>query len=551
MQTETSAGARPSPRLAAVRRLYVYLMAFASLLTGLFGFSGLVDTLSRYWLGVADPNVLGNAYYARSVALNAGLLLVATPLFLSHWWIAQRHQREPEERASFLRKLFLYAASATSLLILIVNAYLLIDALARITMGAWGADRGIEAADWVNWGVLIAAHSALVAYWYTILVSDEDYGHESTGGRIVRQIFLAFFALAGLFITMWGAADLLRTGLQLLVRQLGTPWTGDWWRASLSSGLAQLIVGGWLLHTVRAQWQTIIGAQAREAPSAFRRIYLYVAVVVGALATLAPLALVLRELLLMVFNRTDAGAGDLLRELVDPLSFVPVGLVVWLLYWRQLEREADAYGESAQGAVVRRLYYYLVAATGLALTWVGAVLLLQTLLDLWVIAQGEASFWAEPLATALSLLAVGAPVWALHWRAVQRVARQPDAQGAVERNALVRRIYLYGVALVGALILLFELAQVVYRLLLLVMGDPSIDLVTTQTLHQLANVLVAVVLWGVHLLAIRGDGLSDKDRPAPEPPPAEDPGQRRAQLQAEIEQLEAKLTALQGGTGTE
>ena len=245
----------------------------------------------------------------------------------------------------------------------------------------------------------------------------------------------------------------------------------------------------------------------------------------------------------MVFNRDTAAPGDLLREVIDPLSFVPVGLIVWLWYWRQLGREADAYGESPQGAAVRRLYYYLVAAAGLALTWVGAVVLLQTLFDVWFVDQGLSGFWAEPLATGLSLLAVGAPVWAFHWRAVQRVARQPDAEGAAERNALARRIYLYGIALIGALILLFELAQVVYRLLLLLMGDPGADFFTAQTLHQLANVLVASVLWGVHLLAIRGDGQLDKDRPAPAPP-VEEPAQRRARLEGEIEQLEARLAAL-------
>ena len=57
MQTYSDPAAARSPRLAAVRRLYVYFMAFASLLTALIGFAGLVDTLSRYWLGASDPGL--------------------------------------------------------------------------------------------------------------------------------------------------------------------------------------------------------------------------------------------------------------------------------------------------------------------------------------------------------------------------------------------------------------------------------------------------------------------------------------------------------------
>ena len=55
---------------------------------------------------------------------------------------------------------------------------------------------------------------------------------------------------------------------------------------------------------------------------------------------------------------------------------------------------------------------------------------------------------------------------------------------ASERDALMRKIYLYGVSLVAALILLFQLAQVIYRLLLLLMGDASAPLLSVwQTLQ--------------------------------------------------------------------
>jgi hypothetical protein len=101
------------------------------------------------------------------------------------------------------------------------------------------------------------------------------------------------------------------------------------------------------------------------------------------------------------------------------LGQLPVGIVVWLVHWNVLRREANAFGESREGATVRRIYFYLMAATGLALLWVGAVELLHALIDTWLDAGAVGGIWHEPLANGLALIAVGAPIWALHWRSVQ------------------------------------------------------------------------------------------------------------------------------------
>ena len=122
----------------------------------------------------------------------------------------------------------------------------------------------------------------------------------------------------------------------------------NWWTKALGSALAQLLVGGWLAYTNRAQWRSIVAEHPGEGQGAVRRFYLYAAVVIGAVTTLAPAALVLRELLLMVFGDSVGDAAAMLNKLVDPLSFVPVGLAIWLWHWRVLNREADTYGESRE-----------------------------------------------------------------------------------------------------------------------------------------------------------------------------------------------------------
>ena len=261
----------------------------------------------------------------------------------------------------------------------------------------------------------------------------------------------------------------------------------------------------------------------------------------------------------MIFGDSTGTLAALLDKLIVPISFVPVGLGVWLWHWRVLSREANAFGESEQGATVRRIYFYLMAAVGLALLWVGLVELLHALLDTLLTGMsGSGDIWHEPLANGLSLLAVGAPIWALHWRSVQHVARQANAAGSAERDALMRKIYLYGVALIGALIILFQLAQVIYRLLLALMGDYTSSLFSTETAHQLADCLVAGAIWTVHLLAIRSDARLEKATPKPPAPvttatlagsatPEERRAyleQRRADLEHELERVRQELEAL-------
>ena len=162
-----------------------------------------------------------------------------------------------------------------------------------------------------------------------------------------------------------------------------------------------------------------------------------------------------------------------------------------------------------------------------------------------VIWKGE--IWVEPLATGLSLLAVGLPVWTAHWRVVQSLARREDDSGREERASLPRRAYLYGVALAGALLILYYLAQVVYRVLLWLLGDPDAQLLSGETVDDVARSAIAALLWAVHVLAIRTDLRMGADRPVPEPRSDGQEATRRSVLEERIRQLESRaMTKLRG-----
>lgn len=548
MQTTSPVATSGGSRLTTVRRLYVYLVAFVSLAASLGALISLIEVLARSWLDASQGQTIGDEFYVRTIASSAGFLLVAVPLFLIHWYLGQRQNEDEDERNSPLRKLFLYAASAMSLAYMLGAVYLLIEGLGQVALGAPPTFTDLDS-EWLAWLLVAVLNGGLVSYWAHVLRADGDFGAERRGPAIVRQLYLAVLGLAGLFAVMWGGSSLIAWVLERLIALSRTGEYGFAWYQTLPSTLGQLLIGGWLLYSVHRQWQEIIHRRVGEGNAAVRRLYLYVIVFAGAVMTLTPTALVLRDLMLRLLG-SGIDVGSLLDDLVWPLSLIPVGLAVWLTVWRIVHREAVAYGESPQASTVRRLYYYLVSAVGLVLVWVGAVQLLNALIDALLRPSSDVfrNIWHDPLATGVSLLVVAAPVWALHWRAVQRVARSADSAGASERSSLIRRIFLYGFALASALFVLFELSQVVYRLLLWVLGDTAGALSTLSLADELANAAVAAVLWTLQLLAIRGDMKMDKEIAVTAAPAAVlevTPEERRSALEQRIAQLSAELAAAQ------
>lgn len=542
-QTNGLSGDANGPWLATIRRLYFYLIALISLVASLVGLNGLLAVLARVWLTTESPYTVTTGNFVRdAIASNGGLLLVAAPIFVIHWAYIQGRLNNPDEIQATLRKFFLYGASVAALIYLFTRAY---DLLRQITQAALGA--GLDTlAIWPDgWLALLLMGGAaygLRSYLHGILAADGDYGREVGWTGLMRRLFQGGLGIATLIMTLLGAGGLLETIWRLVLPVSQLSAGPDWWRSGIGDGLALALVGALAWWVNWRRWLAITVANPAEAQTGMRRTFLYVGVVVSALTTLIPAALLLRQLILLALGGGGGPMAELLQELTTPLGYVPVGLVAWRWHWRYLAAEAAGYGDSAQSATIRRLYYYLVAATGLGIFWFGLIEVVQVALDALAgaggAASGSAPFWADPLANGLSLLLVGGPVWVLHWRAVQTVAGQTTPAGRQERAALIRRAYLYGVALAGALVILFSLASVVYRLLLGILGDPSADLLSVETAHDLARSLISATLWAVHLFALRQDGRFADEAEIQK----EEMGDRRLVLQKRIQALEDELS---------
>ena len=96
----------------------------------------------------------------------------------------------------------------------------------------------------------------------------------------------------------------------------------------------------------------------------------------------------------------------------------------------------------------------------------------------------------------------------------------------------------HSMALVSAVLVVVFLAQVIYRVFLLLLGAPDAGLWSAEAANELARAAVSAAVWLFTVMTIRADGRM----PAP-PPLAVDRAARRHELDARIARLETELAA--------
>lgn len=523
-------------RLALIRRLYLYAVIVASLWVMLASFDDLTRVLTDVAFGAKGLGVGGSSFLRDAIARNVGALLVATPLFLVHWHLVRRTLTLDAERVSAIRKLALYFlvyfATATAGIYLyqwLYQASALLLGVERTALNLTSVP-----GHWLYRFVMVIVSGGLAWFLLQQLRADGDAGRETGWAGTIRRLFQTVAGLSGFSAALFGGATLLQTPLRLGLEQLSAEQltVGSLLGQLAASGLAALLVGLLVWRINWRVWDGLIAARSAEAATALRRFYLYAATLISAGVAVTPGAMLLSDILRRLFGYPS---GAPLADLSAPISLIVLGVIAWRWHWGQVQAEAARYGDSPESANIRRLYFYLVAAIGLVLLWIGLVDLLRLLLDSlfeggWALDE----FRANQAANGLSLLAVGAPVWVIHWRKVQGAAEGEGVTAQAERRSGPRRAYLYGVALVGALLILFDLGSVIYRLILGLLGEWSGG---APIFDALARSGMGGVFWALHLLAIRTDNRLAVGDPAS----VVEVAQERAALEQRIAALESAL----------
>jgi hypothetical protein len=450
--------------------------------------------------------------YREQASLAIALLLVAIPAWYLHYRAASdAARRSLLERGSALRSAYLQiVVLVTALLVfgygqrvlrLVLQALLVGDVSFFSLEPSWQARAAGALA------MAIAAAGALV-FHLRLAAADRAAGALSGRAAALGQIVRYALAVIGLFFLAFSVASTIAGLWQRLlfpfpdpvfppgVPSRPVPDRGVSLRFDLANAVPGIVSGLalWLAAWIPAQ-RAAFGADIVERTSVARRLAVYFVIAVSALVVLFGLVATVAPVLARALGERVPDA-DLGRVIGSPLVFAAVFAAVWWYHRRVIEREAKREAEAGSAAGIRRAYYYLIAAIGLAMAAIGAAGAIGAigsgLLRLMDHDPRETATW-------ISLVLVGGPAWAFHWRAQQR--RLDDD----ERRSLQRRVYLY-LAILGsvAAVLVFGSA-LLFNLLKGVLAF-SFDLALWHDLwHFSVDTAVGAVALAWHFRLVRAD----------------------------------------------
>ncbi len=484
--------------MKSIRRLYFYLVAFISIEIVLWGLVSLLRS-------VVDDTISGGA---DALAQALALILVGVPIFLIHWLWAQRASvRDEEERTATLRAVFFYAILLATLIPVVQNLLSFIDRTliqgAGLGVGrAFSVFREQTLADNI---IAIIMNGIVAAYFWNILRGEWTTLPDKENFTEVRRLYRYIWMLYGLLMTVFGAQQILQFLLYIPGDVLG-----ELGREVVVNGLALILVGTtvWVYS-----WRLIQDSltDPAEMGSMLRLGILYFLALGGVITVITAASLVVNAVVTWLL-----GAGWTLRDFVQqvggPISIgVPLGLV-WAYYGYWLNRHIEAAGDRVRQSALKRLYNYILAFIGLTVAFVGVATLFSFIIDTLtgsgiVISESRRS----TLATSISSLVVGLPLWLLMWRPMQAEALSEGEMGDHARRSVLRKIYLYLVlfgSVIGGMGTAVGLVYLLIRAILT--GDPGSDFV-----NELLNLIQLLFLFGVvlmyHLNVLRMDGAATAD----------------------------------------
>src|SRR5574338_136662 len=153
-------------------------------------------------------------------------------------------------------------------------------------------------------------------------------------------------------------------------------------------------------------------------------------------------------------------------------------------------------------STVRRLYFYALTLISIEVVIWGAVNLLRTIVSRGMVGSGSL------LATGLSLVLVGIPIFILHWRAAQK-----DAAREVEEQASrIRSVFLY-TALAATLVpIVYAVLAALHRELTVLLGGSALmtwfggeGSLTDNLIAMLINAIAFAYFW----MVMRDDWRAD------------------------------------------
>jgi hypothetical protein len=482
----------------SIRRLYFYLVAFISIEVVLWGLVGLLRS-------IAEDTISGGA---DALAQALALILVGVPIFLIHWlWVQRASRREEEEKTATLRAVFFYAILLATLIPVVQNLLSFIDRAliqgAGLGLGrAFSAFREQTLADNL---IAIVMNGIVATYFWNILRGEWATLSDKENFTEVRRLYRYIWMLYGLLMTVFGAQQVLR-----FLFYMPGDVLGELGREVLVNGLALLIIGTpiWVYS-----WRVIQDSlvDPAETGSILRLGILYLLALGGVITVLTTASMVVNTIITWLLG-ADWTFRDFIQQIGGPISIgLPLGLV-WAYYGYWLKRHIEAVGDRVRQAAMRRLYNYILAFIGLVVAFIGVATLFAFIIDM---ITGTSILMSDStrgtLATSISSLIVGLPLWLVMWRPMQAEAMAQGEMGDHARRSVLRKIYLYLALFASVIGGMATAVGLVYELIRVLLGVDT----GSGFVNDVLNFMQLLFLFGVvliyHLNVLRMDGASTAD----------------------------------------
>lgn len=472
--------------MKTIRRLYIYLVTLISLEVVVWALISLARSIFETGFSLSTESLAGGLAF----------ILVGLPVFFFHWWLAKRDaEREEDERNSGVRAFFLYAAWSVLAVPVVQNVLsILLRSLASMldvpgSGLAFGYDQNFS-----DNLIAMLVNIVLVAYFQRV-ISQNWQSNQTSSLVLMRRINRYFWMLYSF--------GLMYSGIILLLLFITEDEIGGV-SAALVNGLSFALVGSIVWVYV---WRIIQRSTSEQAEkfSRLRLIIIYALSLLGALATLIPVAFILSVFLNSLFG-ASGGWTSFISENSLAISFLVPSAAFWFYFRHILWQDTGAVHQLSERAAQRRVYYYVLSLAGLLATFISLQLLAYWMIEMFVPPREVwGPYVRQQLASTLAALAVGLPIWLLNWRTVQTELLPGDEQSDHAGRSILRRGYLYLILLVGVIGTMISAGTVLFELIQLALGNG--DESSLEAILEMATLLILFVIFSLyHWRLLRSDG---------------------------------------------
>ena len=320
---------QPTPETRAVRRLYLYLVSTAMLVTAAIGIGLVIHIILRgAYESLASVSVLAKSgLWQASTKQAVSVALVASPAWAAHWLYFARRDYE-----STLRQLYVYAVAVFG------GISTVLSALGIMLYGAlvWALGVPEDELALAHFRFLPGALASLIVgggiLAYHASVAREEAVSAALAPLGGRRLYPYALTAIGLGTLSVGIVILVSTALTMLVESGSTIIAGrDVWQNWVLGSVTLGVLGGplWGYYWASAQSRVNAG-DMEERTSLPRRVLIFGVLGAGMLVLLVSVSIVvfvfLRELL-------DGDLSILLREAKGAISVIVPAAIFLPYYW--------------------------------------------------------------------------------------------------------------------------------------------------------------------------------------------------------------------------